>query len=331
MSTNWRIGKSSSPDISDGMFLSTSLLVIVFDFKLSAEFLRKCQVLDSSEIGGTVCPWVLNEGEPPREDLHDTLQAIYVWSRKENQDRSETNLNLALDYVKRRYEWYRSQPEPMKSYDSSFLLLALNMYLKRHFDNVLDEIRAYALDYLTNFFRSGPFHNAREYSNPYWKAAILHSILTDSGLDGDFLMNWLNQDGTLVNPDLEEFHKGRGYMFPHDFFSTFGTKLFAINLIIPDFPVEVIENAIPVGYVNRKLDEVSFNSSILFGLCTFRNSGRSTNPLKLNSTIDNIFAKLEGGFIDGGTKRGPYRKIRESWPTFFVYFAQLMRNQEALF
>ncbi|MEM3860052.1 MAG: hypothetical protein QW478_11735, partial [Candidatus Micrarchaeaceae archaeon] len=41
----------------------------MFDYKLSSEFLKKCQVMYESDIKGNVSPWVLNEGIPAREDL----------------------------------------------------------------------------------------------------------------------------------------------------------------------------------------------------------------------------------------------------------------------
>lgn len=297
----------------------------MFDYRLSAQFLKKCLVTDEGEIKGTVCPWVLGEGDPPREDYHDTLEAIYIWSRPENIDWCGESIDLALGYIKNRFDWYSKQSEPLKSYDSSFLLLALSKYLETNNDRQLSDIMHYAEDYLVRFFKDSPAHNAREYSNPYWKAVLLKLYLDKTGADSAFLRDWLSQDTTSINPDMEEVHKGRGYMFPHDFFSTGGTKLMALNVIAPDLIESRVEEFIPEGYVKRNYDETSFNASVLFGLCTL-----DKQDAKVKEIESEIFSRLESRFVEGGTKRGDYTKLRESWSTFFVYFAELLRDKNDL-
>lgn len=302
----------------------------MFDYSLSANFLKKCQVMDHSEIHGTVCPWVLGEGEPAREDLHDTLQAVYVWSRPENLDDSRENLELSIDYVKRKFDWYKTQDEPMKSYDSIYYILALKEYLKTHSDKELVEIEEYALNYLVEFFKKSPKHNSREYSNPYWKASILKLVLDASGKSADFLSEWLKEDLTLIKPEKEEVHHGKGYVHPHDFFSTFGTKLMAINLLLQDHDYARLAGVLPGGYVKRSIDETSFNASLLFGLCTLKRNDSSLDTDHVERVKEEIFNTLEGRFVEGGTRRGDYVKIRESWSTFFVYFAELLRDGEKI-
>ncbi|MEM3829499.1 MAG: hypothetical protein QXP36_09850 [Conexivisphaerales archaeon] len=284
-----------------------------------------------SDIKGNVSPWVLNEGIPAREDLHDTLQAVYVWSRPENIDNSKVNLEAAVEFVKRRYEKYKLEPEPLKSYDSSFILLALHSYLKNNDDKVLEDIENYAKNYLSTYFRNGPAHNAREYSNPYWKATMLFLNLKDSGEDAQFLSSWLSKDISLPNPENEEVHKGPGYIYPHDFFSTFGTKLYAINTISPQLIPKNIEQLIPSGFITRSIDPTIFNASVLYGLCTLSNEMMALLNGKVQSAIESIFKVLESNFVEGGTKRGDYVNIRESFSTFFVYFAELLREKKEIF
>ena len=300
----------------------------MFNFKSSAEFLTKCQVLDNSEISGTVCPWVLNEGKPPREDFHDTLEAVYIWSRPENSELYSYNILKAMEYIERKYGWFMSEAEPLKSYDATYLLLALhrNPILKEYkqFQVILD----YAKQYMTEFFTRGPEHNQREYSNPYWKAFILDMVLKDDNQPTGFLRGWLTGDLSLESPHLEGLHKGKGFEFNHDFFSTFGTKLLAINEIDPSLSYSALRNIDVKGYVKRELDETSFNASVLFGIssCPFDCFGK----LELDSVIFDIKEKLESKFESGGIKRGSYFPLRESWPTFFVYFAELIIERKKI-
>ena len=301
-----------------------------FDFRESAEFLKKCQVLEEHDIKGTVCPWELNAGEPPREDLHDTLEALYIWTREENKDFCKTNIDLALDYVTRKFDWYKKETEPIKSYDSTFYLLALHNYLTYEEDRHLLEIENYARSYLIRYFEDNPPHNLREYSNPYWKAAVLALILRRENESTKLLEDWLEQEPTLPHPENEENHMGRGYMYPHDFFSTFGTKLMAINLILPNKVLTNLNKLIPKGFVSRDLDEVSFNSSIMFGLCTL-NLKLYKNLDFISETTKKISNEIENRLISGGVKRGKYFPLRESWPTFFFYFSKTLCEGKELF
>lgn len=300
----------------------------MFNFKSSAEFLTKCQVLDSSEISGTVCPWILNEGKPPREDFHDTLEAVYIWSRPENRELYSYNILKAMEYIERKYDWFKSEAEPLKSYDATYLLLALhgNPILKEHrpFQVILD----YAKQYMTQLFTQGPEHNQREYSNPYWKAFVLDIVLKDENQPADFLRDWLARDLSLQSPQMEVLHKGRGFEFNHDFLSTFGTKLLAINEIAPSASFSALRNIDLKGYVKREIDETSFNASVLFGLssCPVDCYGK----LELDAAMIDIKEKLESKFESGGIKRGAYFPIRESWPTFFVYFAELITERKKI-
>ncbi len=298
----------------------------MFDYRKSAEFLKKCQVEDESDIRGTVCPWVLNEGDEPREDLHDTLQAVYVWSRDENFDNCRENAEFALDYVKRRFEWFKSNSEPIKSYDAIFQVLALNQYLKKAEDDELSRIESYSRRYLVDYFKGNPKHDAREYSNTYWKAAILSIGLRYRGEDTRFLGHWVDSDTTLVKPENEPVHKGRGYMHPHDFCSTFGTRLYAINMLATDYDYSLLNDYLPDGFVKRSIDETSFNSFVLYGLCSIDESRNEVDFDKVQRVKDDIFRILEDRFVEGGTKRGDYVSLRESWSTFFVYYAELLRD-----
>ncbi len=304
--------------------------MILFDYRESAEFLKKCQVLDNSEIDGTVCPWELNRGDPPREDLHDTLEALYIWTRTENRANSAFNIGRALEYVARKFEWYKGENEPLKSYDSIYYSLALHSYLSYAKDDSLAEIEKYAESYLVEYFKSGPKHNVREYSNPYLKAGILALVLKDKGERTDFLRTWLERDLSLPDPAKEEEHKGRGYQYPHDFVSTFGTKLFAMNLISHGTDSSDLSLLIPSGFIHRSIDEISYNSSLLFGLCTIDPTSFG-NTDRVNGPISAISNEIEKKFDGGGIKRGDYTRLRESWPTFFYYFAAILCRKLPLF
>lgn len=302
----------------------------MFDYSLSAEFLKKCQVKDNSEINGTVCPWELGAGEPAREDLHDTLEAVYIWSRPENVKTCKENIELALDYSKRKFEWFKNEPEPLKSYDAIYYVLAITEYFKNYKDVELQEILSYTKEYLIDFFKSGPQHNVREYSNPYWKAVVFYLALEKEGQDTSFIRNWLLQDLSLPDPEQEIVHRGPGYQHPHDFASSFGTKLMAINTILPEVDYASLDLKIPHGHVKRSIDETSFNATLLYGLCTLPESNPDIDSESVKSTIEDIFSVLESKFVEGGTRRGDYVKIRESWTTFFVYFAELLREKKSI-
>jgi len=302
----------------------------MFDYRQSAEFLKRCQVNDGSEIEGTVCPWELNAGYSAREDLHDTLEAMYIWTRKENREYCKENIVLAIKYAKRKFQWYKEEDEPLKSYDSIYYLLALHNYLKFEEDAELTNIYSYAKDYLIRYFKANPIHHLREYSNPYWKASILGLVLNDEEENIEFLRKWLDNDRVLINPLLEKYHEGRGYQYPHDFLSEFGTKLLLMNLIIPERVDDNLNEAIPAGFVPRTIDEVSFNSSILYGLCTIKKSLSENSSLILN-TIQNIEREIEGRMVKGGLKRGTYFPLNESWPTFFYYFARIFCDKLPVF
>jgi hypothetical protein len=302
----------------------------LFDFRESAEFLKKCQVLDKSDIDGTVCPWELNKGDPPREDLHDTLEALYIWTRKENRASSALNIRRAIEYAVRKFEWYKGEDEPLKSYDSIYYSLALHSYLSYTRDDSLQEIEDYAERYLVEYFKGAPKHNAREYSNPYWKAGILALVLMDRGEDTEFLRKWLEGDLSLPDPSMEEEHKGRGYQYPHDFVSTFGTKLFAMNLLRKGNAIKGLSELIPSGFIHRPIDEISYNSSILYGLCTIDQTS-FRNHDSIREAISSISNEIERKFDGGGIKRGDYTRLRESWPTFFYYFAAILCRKLPLF
>lgn len=298
---------------------------------MSSDFLRRCQATYNSDIRGTVSPWVLNEDDAAREDIHDTLQAIYIWSRKENVDQSEDCLDMALDFVKRSFTRYKQQGEPIKSYDSAFHLLALHNYLKSHRDRYLQEIENYAKNYLVSYFKKQPPHDQREFSNPYWKASILYLVMKDNDESIGFIKEWVRKDLSLVKPENEPDHRGMGYKYSHDFFSTFGTKLFAFNLILPEFKPETVEPYLPDGFVNRTVDEVPFNASILFGLTTMRKNLTRELDYRIGEISREIFSNLENRVFEGGIKRGDYTQLREAWPTFFVYFAELLRERLPVF
>lgn len=303
----------------------------MFDYRSSVEFLMKCQATYDSDIKGTVSPWVLNEGDAAREDIHDTLQAIYIWSRPENIEYCGECLEMAIDYVKRSFARYRVQAEPIKSYDATYYILGLHNYLKRKNDKLLREIKRYAKNYLIQYFKEGPSHNGREYSNPYWKATVLYLMLTDKGENTRFIANWLQQDTTLVNPENEPDHMGRGYKYSHDFLSTFGTKLMAMNTILPDHRIESLEDLIPSGYTRRLVDEVPYNASVTFGLSTLNTHSDRALKLKVSSAGSEIFSVLESQVFEGGVKRGNYTQLRESWTTFFVYIAEMLREGKSIF
>ncbi|MGC8515753.1 MAG: hypothetical protein ACP5OC_06440 [Thermoplasmata archaeon] len=302
----------------------------MFDYRESAEFLKKCQVIDGTDIEGTVCPWELGAGQPPREDLHDTLEALYIWTRQENIYSCAENVRLAIQYTKRKFQWYKEEEEPLKSYDSAYYLLALHSYLKFENNSDLKGIRDYAKTYLIEYFKSNPMHHLREYSNPYWKGGILAIVLDDEGENTKFLASWLGEDTLLQNPSDEGYHEGRGYQYPHDFVSEFGTKLMLMNLVVPEKVPKKLDESIPNGFVSRKIDEVSFNSSVLYGLCTL-NSNTSSDFSKATKSIEKIKEEIESRIVGGGLKRGKYFPIRESWPTFFYYFSRLLCERKLIF
>jgi hypothetical protein len=295
----------------------------MFDYDKSAEFLTKCQVKDS-QIRGTVCPWVLNEGLPPREDLHDTLEAVYVWSRNEHFDKYRENIIEALEYVKKRFEWFKRETEPLKSYDAIYLLLASKNYLRSENSRELEMMRDYAEQYLTKYILDNPETDKREYSNSCWKAAIFHLSVSDDSKKRELVGHWLEKGLEFSSPNNEEKHLGMGYQYHHDFVSTFGTKLLVSSLAKPEIIPSNISEFYPTDFVYREIDPNSFNSSILTGLCALRNSRGDRQDDKLSLTIDKIKAKLEAQVVDGGIRRGDYFPVRESWSTFFLYFAELM-------
>ena len=302
----------------------------MFDYKESSEFLKRCQVTDGSDIHGTVCPWELGAGQPAREDLHDTLEALYIWTRKENRDRCADNIRLALQYIRKKFQWYKDEEEPLKSYDSIYYLLALNSYLKFESNSELAAIRDYAKIHLIKYFENNPEHHLREYSNPYWKASILAIVLEDEGENTRSLSSWLDGDSVTQGPNDEGYHEGRGYQYPHDFMSEFGSKLLLTNLVAPEKVPRNLDKLIPRGFVSRKIDEISFNSSVLYGLCTLDNNTKSNFP-DVPRSIERIKGEIESRIVGGGLKRGEYFPLRESWPTFFYYFARLLCDGKPIF
>ncbi len=303
----------------------------MFDYISASEFLKSCQVTQDSSIKGTVCPWELNKGLEAREDLHDTLQALYLWSRPENIGKSWDNIALSTDYVKARINQLIHEKEPLKSYDSTFCILALHNLLNSTEDSELERIERYAEEYLVRYFHNKPKHNAREYSNPYWKASILYLVLKHKDIDTASLKEWLMEDTNLDKPENEPLHLGRGYQYHHDFFSEFGTKLMARNIILDGEGDEISERNLPDGYVMREYDETPFNSSITFGLSTLTNHFADNNSTKITAISESIFNELENQVFQGGIKRGKYFSIRESWPTFFLYFAEILRERKSVF
>lgn len=297
----------------------------MLDVRESGRFLRLCQVPEG-EIAGTECPWELNMGMPPREDFHDTMQAIYVWSLSANFDENREYIERALSYLKSRRKFLMEEKEPMKSYDATCMLLGLHMYLKQEKDREIAGLERYAVEHLTNYFTNGdgPVHKARDYSNPYLRAGILGYVLRDLGESTAFLDGWLSRDTALVMAEEEPPHRGPGYQFPHDFVSTFGSKLFALGVVSRDYDFSSALSALPRGFVEREIDVVSFNSTILMGLgaAKWRTSGELRDSF-VGAAVP-IRENLESRIDGGGLKRGSYFPIRESWPTFFLTFATIV-------
>ncbi len=295
----------------------------MLDVKESGKFLRKCQVLEG-EIAGTECPWELNMGMPPREDFHDTMQAIYVWSLNANFNDNRDYIQRAVEYLKSRKGFLMDEGEPLKSYDATCMILGVHMYLKQAEDRELASLEEYGIEYLSDYFTRGPVHNARDYSNPYLKAAILGYVLHDRGMSTEFLNSWLSTDTTLMKPEDEPSHIGPGYQYPHDFVSTFGSKLFALGVLSTDYDFESALPVLPDRFIIRQHDEVSFNATILLGVgaARWRTSGKLQNAFL--RAAEPIRESLESRIEDGGLKRGNYFPIRESWPTFFATFAAIV-------
>lgn len=298
----------------------------------SALFLRKCQVLEG-EIAGTECPWELNAGKPPREDFHDTMQAIYVWSLNENFKENTDYLDRAISYMKSRRKFLEESGEPMKSYDSTCLILGAHMYLSQKKDEEVAALEDYAIEHLKSYFTSngGPAHNARDYSNPYLKAALLGYVLKDKNENIDFLDSWMSKDMTLQRAESEPNHIGPGYQFPHDFVSTFGSKLFALGVVSGEFDFDPVAEMLPQAFLPRDHDEVSFNSTILMGIgAAMRRTGGSVRS-SFEKAAAPIRTEIESRIDGGGLKRGNYFPIRESWPTFFATFATIILDRDGPF
>lgn len=297
----------------------------MLNVKESALFLRKCQVLEG-EIAGTECPWELDAGMPPREDFHDTMQAIYVWSLKENFDDNSDYLDRAIAYMKSRRKFLEEEAEPMKSYDSTCLILGAHMYLSQHSDEEVSALEDYALDHLKSYFirDGGPAHNARDYSNPYLKAAILGYVLKDRQESTEFLDSWLSKDMNLQSAESEPAHRGPGYQYPHDFVSTFGSKLFALGVVSTTFDFSSAVALLPQGFTSREHDEISFNSTVLLGIGAAMRRTDGTVRSSYEKAASPIRAEIESRIDGGGLKRGNYFPIRESWPTFFATFADII-------
>lgn len=303
------------------------------DIRDSARFLRNCQVLDG-DIAGTVCPWELNAGMPPREDFHDTMQALYVWSLPENFNENREPVEMAVRYMKKRRRIIMEEPEPMKSYDCACLLLGVHMYLRNVHDEDAGSLEEHSIDNLKEHFscKAGlPAHNAREYSNPYLKAAIFGCVLRERGEKTDFLEDWLKLDSELKSPESEPLHIGPGHQYPHDFVSTFGSKLWALSVISCDFDFKQAVSELPSGFIARQYDEVSFNSTVLFGLAgaISRTEGEVRNAFERASVP--LRRELELRAENGGWKRGHYFPIRESWTTFYVTLADTLMEHKTPF
>lgn len=295
------------------------------DVRKAAQFLRKCQVIEEAEIAGTECPWELNAGMPPREDFHDTMQAIYIWSVDSNFADNRQYLDRAIRYLKSRRDFLMDEEEPMKSYDAACMILGIHMYLKHVEDAEVSELEDYAIRHLTSYFSGeGPAHNARDYSNPYLKAAMLGYVLRDKNQSLDFLDRWLSRDVSLSKPVLEPAHRGPGFQYPHDFVSTFGSKLFALGVASSSYDFSQAVPMLPPDFVPREHDEVSFNSTILLGLGAAASRTEGTLRDSFLKAASPISRNIEGRIVDGGLKRGNYFPIRESWPTFYFAFATIV-------
>ena len=302
----------------------------MLDVRESARFLRKCQVLEG-EIAGTECPWELNAGMPPREDFHDTMEALYVWNLRENFSENRDYIERAIRYMKSRMNFLKEEGEPVKSYDCACLLLGVHKYLNNSDDEEAGSMEAYSIDYLKHYFGSGPSHNARDYSNPYLKAAILGYVLQDMGERTAFLEEWLEKDTGLINPEREPPHKGPGYQYPHDFVSTFGSKLWALSVLSRSFDFSKTVGELPSGFITRQHDEVSFNSTVLFGLAGAMRRTEGEVRLAFENASVPLLRELASRVDGGGWKRGKYFPIRESWPTFFVTLADILMKHPTPF
>lgn len=287
----------------------------------AAKFLQLCQV-NEGEIKGTVCPWELNAGMEPREDFHDTLEALYIWSLPENLDKNMEYINRALGYLRFRFDKYKKSSEPIISYESAFILFSIGEYRKNTQDTSFDYMINFADNYLKNYFIKNPNHELRDYSNAYWKAGMLRNYLSTMEESFNIVDKWIIENFSLVNPSLEINNDGPGYMFHHDFMSTYGSKLYAIKDMINNIEIDNFLNTIPEGYTKRKYDEIVFNSTVMIGLLSIFPFVTSNIQKKIVTSIKEIQREIDSHVNQGGlTRGGNYFNIRESWPTFFYAYA----------
>ncbi len=293
----------------------------MLDVRNAARFLRLCQI-NTGEIAGTECPWELNAGMEAREDYHDTLEALYVWSLPENIKDNAEFISNALRYLRYRFNAFKESREPVKSYDAAYIVFSLGEYKKNSHDSSVNDMIEYAEKYLENYFIGTPDRNLRDYSNPYWKAGLYGRYLITSGKPINFLRKWVEEELDLISPLEEINNEGPGYMFHHDFISMYGAKLYAIGTLKANFDFDGFASTIPSGFTKRKFDEVAFNSIVMAGLVSIlpQISGNvRENTMKAIKNIENeIDSMVEGGGLRRG---GNYFHLRESWPTFFYTYA----------
>lgn len=293
----------------------------MLESKLAADFLRLCQVTEG-DIAGTECPWELNAGMDPREDYHDTLEAVYIWSLPENISSNRKYIENALKYLRFRFEAFKGFKEPVKSYDAAYITFSLGEYRKNSGDRRFDDMIEYAEEYLTDYFTDQPGHNLRDYSNAYWKAGLFGNYLKSEGKDTGFIRKWLEQDLSLISPMVEVNNEGPGYMFHHDFASVYGTKLYAMGVLMEKLDLKGFEATIPTGFVKRRFDEVAFNSIVMTGLLSVIPLLSGGARQKAIVAVRNIEKEIDSRVEEGGLKRGgDYFHLRESWPTFFYAYA----------
>lgn len=303
----------------------------MLDVRESAKFLRLCQV-NTGEIAGTECPWELNAGMEAREDYHDTLEALYVWSLPENINDNREFISNALRYIKYRFKVFQESIEPIKSYDAAYMVFSLGGYRKNSHDNSVNNMIQYAEKYLENYFIGKPDRNLRDYSNPYWKAGLYGTYLIMSGKPINFLRKWIEEDPYLISPLKEINNEGPGYMFHHDFISMYGAKLYAIGTLKANFDFDNFASTIPFGFTKRKFDEVAFNSIVMTGLVSILPQLSGSVRENTIKTIKNIENEIDSRVEGGGLRRGGnYFHLRESWPTFFyTYASQLFATYNSL-
>lgn len=305
---------------------------LIRKFGLASEFLTRCQLVDKGYglLSGTVSPWELGHPNfPPREDFHDTLQAIWVWTYHfllTGGSRFEDNIQKAWSYVDRNCKRFMPGNSQWELYDCSYYLMGQQISENVAPDAARRVLAQKCARRLAVHLKKLKAFDAREYLDPFWMAYALGRY--GSHLDNkfgkyatDFVERALSGGHFLTPFHSEPSHSGRG---EHDFFSSNATRIMALTLYpsgaVKKLLLQQLPPLLPRGFTRRLHDENAWNATVANAL---GRAYRLTHDEAVLDVRNCILTELDKRMSpeSHALARSSDFEVAESWATFFYLHA----------